>query len=62
MENTPITQEIFSAFMKCLNQYDLGTAFSFETEEAENTELKPNQEISDSYYHDMEQLESLRLI
>lgn len=61
MENTPITQEIFFAFMKCLNQYDFENVFPFE--KAEEQELKPDQEIFDNcYYQAMRQLENLKLI
>lgn len=55
MENTPITQEIFSAFMKCLNQYDFNTTFDIEQEENAETEVDEVQ-MTANYFTDMEQL------
>lgn len=55
MENTPVTQEIFAAFMKCLNQYDFSSSFNFGENEKNEMEVDENQ-LTKGYLSEIEQL------
>lgn len=60
MENTPVTQEIFAAFMKCLNQYDFTTTpFNFDEKETEQKELAENQHNNAPFITDAERMHAI---